>query len=94
VRVRWTRLALADFISAREHLDAENPDAADQLIGNVSDALKRLRNHPRLGRIVPERRSLGYRETVLPPYRLVYAVVGAEIHVLRLWHSRRDPAGI
>jgi toxin ParE1/3/4 len=94
VRIRWIRLALSDFVSARDHLAAENPDAADELIRNVADALKRLRKHPRLGRVVPERRSLGYREIVLPPYRLVYAVAGAEIQVLRLWHSRRDPAGI
>jgi toxin ParE1/3/4 len=94
VRIRWTRLALADLISARDHLAAENPLAAEALLSRVSEALKRLRKHARSGRIVPERRSLGYREVILPPYRLIYAVAGGEIQVLRLWHSRRDPTGI
>jgi ParE toxin of type II toxin-antitoxin system, parDE len=44
--------------------------------------------------VAPERRSLGYREIILPPYRLVYAIAGNELQVLRFWHSRRDPAGI
>jgi toxin ParE1/3/4 len=94
MRIRWTRGALANLISARDHLTAENPLAAKALLASVSDALKRLRKHPRLGRIVPERRSLGYREIILPPYRLVYEVAGGEIRILRLWHSRRDPTGI
>ena len=94
MRVRWTRLAVADVVSARDHLASDDPRAADDLLRKVAAAVRKLRKHPNLGRVVSERRSLGYRELVLPPYRLVYAVVGGEIQVLRFWHSRRDPAGI
>jgi addiction module RelE/StbE family toxin len=95
MRVRWTRLALADLISAREYLEAESPPAAETLVKKVAAAVQRLRKHPQSGRVVPERRSLGYRELVLPPsYRLVYAVAQGEIQVLRLWHARRDPEGM
>jgi toxin ParE1/3/4 len=94
VRVRWTRLALDDLVSARDHLASEDPGAADDLVRKVAGAVRKLRKHPNLGRVVSERRSLGYRELVLPPYRLVYAVVAGEVQMLRLWHSRRDPAGI
>jgi addiction module RelE/StbE family toxin len=94
VRVRWTRLALADLISARDHLVSENPLAAEAMLRKVRDAVQKLRRHPRMGRVVPERRSLGYREVVLPPYRLVYAVARDEIQVLRFWHARRDPTGM
>jgi toxin ParE1/3/4 len=91
VRVRWTRLALADLVSARDHLAVKEPRAAEAMLRRVAGSLQQLRRHPRMGRIVPERRSLGYREVVLPPYRLVYTITGGEIHVLRFWHSRRDP---
>lgn len=64
------------------------------MLARVSNALARLRKHPRLGRIVPERAAAGYREVILPPYRLVYLIARREIQVLRFWHSRRDPAGI
>jgi toxin ParE1/3/4 len=94
VRVRWTRLALTDLISARDHLAAENPRAAEAMLRKVAQSLQTLGKHPRTGRVVPERRSLGYRELVLPPDRLVYAIAQAEIQVLRFWHARRDPAGM
>jgi len=94
VRVRWTQLALADLVSARDHLASEDPGAANDLLRKVAGAVRKLRKHPNLGRVVPERGSFGYRELVLPPYRRVYAVVAGEVQVLRFWHSRRDPAGI
>jgi hypothetical protein len=49
----------------------------------VAEAVRKLKRHPSPGRVVSERRSLGYRELSLPPYRLVYAVVPGEIQVLR-----------
>jgi len=94
VRVRWTRLALADLISARDCLLSENPLSAEAMLRSVADAIAKLRRHPRMGRVVPERISLGYREIVLPPYRLVHAIARKEIHILRFWHARRDPAGL
>jgi addiction module RelE/StbE family toxin len=94
MKVRWTRLALADLASARDRLMEENPAAAATMLRALARAIQRLRRHPRMGKIVPERLSLGYREVVLPPYRLVYAVVGSEVHLLRFWHARRDPAGL
>jgi prevent-host-death family protein len=94
VRVRWTRLALADLVAARDHLAAENIVAAAEMLRAVAGAIRSLRRHPRMGRVVPERRSLGYRELILPPYRLVYAITSVEIQVLRFWHARRDPRQI
>jgi len=91
VRIRWTRLALADLVSTRDHLD---PGSAEAMLARVSNTLARLRKHPRIGRIVPERAAAGYREIVLPPYRLVYLIAGSQIQVLRFWHSRRDPPGL
>lgn len=94
MRVRWTPLALADLTAARDWLAESDPKAATRLLREVSRSLARLRKHPLLGRVVPERRALGYRELMLPPYRLVYAVARNEIHVLRFWHARRDPVGM
>jgi len=94
VRIRWTRLALADLLAARDHLAVENPRAAEAMIRRVAASVRTLRKHPRMGRVVPERRALGYREVVAPPYRLVYAVARGEIQVLRFWHGRRDPSGL
>ena len=91
VRVRWTPLALADLLAARAWLLARSGSAERALVRDLARALARLCKHPRLGRVVPERRRSGWREIMLPPFRLVYALEGRELHVLRFWHSRRDP---
>ncbi|HEX4384457.1 MAG TPA: type II toxin-antitoxin system RelE/ParE family toxin, partial [Myxococcales bacterium] len=85
MRIRWTRVGLGDLASARDHLLAENPAAAEALLLRVADALAKLNQHPRMGRIVPERRSLGYREVMVAPYRLVYLVSKGELQILRFW---------
>jgi plasmid stabilization system protein ParE len=94
LRVRWTNLALQDLAAARDHLVADDPAAAAKMLRSVADAVQKLRRYPRMGRIVPERRSPGYREVMLPPDRLVYAVAGNEVQVLRFWHGRRDPSAM
>jgi addiction module RelE/StbE family toxin len=90
-RVRWTRLALADLQSSFEHIAERNPGAAQALLARIRGAVRKLRELPNVGRLVPERRAQGYREIVVPPYRLVYAIAGRAVHILRVWHGRRDP---
>lgn len=90
-KVRWTRLAVADLLAARKHFDQVAPDAWYPLAKRLKAALAQVARHPKSGRVVLERRAQGYREVVVQPYRLVFAIAGSEIHVLRFWHSRRDP---
>ena len=94
MRVRWTRLALADVAAACDYLATEDPPARRALLVRVKAAVKKLRRYPRLGRVVPERSAQGYRELILSPYRLVYEVAAGEVRLLRLWHSRRELTGL
>jgi len=56
VRIRWTRVALADLVSARDHLALDDARAADELLRKVAAAIGKLRKYPGIGRVVPERR--------------------------------------
>jgi toxin ParE1/3/4 len=94
LRIRWTRLALQDLADSRAHLEREAPLAWTKMASRLRGALSQLRRHPGSGRVVPERRAQGYREIVLPPYRLVYAIESRELHVLHFWHARRNPDGL
>ena len=93
-RIRWTRLALEDLAAAQAHLANESPAGWAKLSSQVRSALEKLRKNPRLGKFVPEREAQAYREMQLPPYRLVYAIAGSELHILRFRHARRDPASL
>lgn len=74
--LRWTRLALADLVSIRDHIATDNPSAGQAMVAAVREAVERLTEFPHSGRIVPERRAQGYREVIVAPYRIVYSVVG------------------
>lgn len=89
-RVRWTRVALRDLESALKYIGLHDPAAAEALRRRIRTAVSRLARLPELGRVVPERRAQGIREVFVQPYRVVYAIAGGEVHVLRLWHHRRD----
>lgn len=86
--LRLTRLALDDLASALR--GCEDPQVRRQFAGRFRAAFRRLQTWPLSGRVVPERASLGYRELIVTPYRVVYTVFEDEVQVLRIWHGRRD----
>ncbi len=88
--LRWTRLALADLVAIRDYIATDNPTAAEAMVAAVRDAVERLTEFPQSGRTVPERQAQGYREVIVAAYRIVYAVVGGDVRILRVWHGRRS----
>lgn len=88
MRVRWTRLALADLAAIGARVSADDPAAAARLGGEIEDAVTLLGRHQALGRPgrVPDTRELVVPET---PYLVPYRVRGGEVHVLRVLHGAR-----
>jgi addiction module RelE/StbE family toxin len=86
----WSGPALSDLEEMREYVSRDDPAAARALARRIRKKLQYLRDHPELGRIVPELKSLGYREVIVPPYRIVYEIQPRRIVILRVWHGRRD----
>lgn len=86
--IRLTKIAGQDLAGAIAAIDDPGGRArfAARLRGVLGQVLRFLLS----GRLVPERRSSGCREVMVPPYRIVYAIVGAEVQVVRVWHGRRD----
>ena len=50
-----------------------------------------LRQHPEIGRIVPEYRNPKIREIIFRPYRIVYRVdyERKSAEIARVWHAAR-----
>lgn len=89
-RIRWARLALQDLREIRDWVRHDSPPAARRLAKRIRVAVQRVAAEPRSGRMVPEFQRDALREAVVRPYRIVYLVGDGEIHVLRVWHGRRD----
>ena len=93
LRVRWPKSASLDLIEVIEYVQEDQPSAARKLGREILRAASRLIRHPRSGRIVPELLVHGisdYRQILVPPYRIIYAVRAESVDIEVVVDSRRD----
>ena len=50
MKLRWTRLALADFLDAQEYIAQDSPLAAQAVAQRIDEAARGLLDHPQIGR--------------------------------------------
>ncbi len=55
----------------------------------ILNRVQALRNHPDMGRVVPEFDQPFLRELIHPPFRIVYRREPERIRVVRVWRSER-----
>jgi toxin ParE1/3/4 len=88
--ILWTGPALDDLQDIRDYVSRDDPAAAIRLAQKIRNGVLRLASHPLSGRVVPELSGLDYREVIIAPYRIVYAVKKDKVIILRVWHGRRE----
>jgi toxin ParE1/3/4 len=88
MKLRYTRLALADLEQAHDFILAENPRAAQAVMARIREAVERLVMFPDSGR--PGRVD-GTRELVVAstPFVIAYRVTPGTIDVLAVIHASR-----
>lgn len=89
-KIFWTGPALNDLRDIRDYVSQDDPIAAKRLAEKIRNGVLRLADHPLSGRVVPELSGLDYREVIVAPYRIVYAVKRDKVIILRVWHGRRE----
>ena len=92
MRLRYTRLALADLEEAHAFIRAENPRAAQAMLARIREAVDRLVTFPDSGR--PGRVG-GTRELIVAntPFVVAYRVTPGTVDILAVIHaSRRWPS--
>ena len=89
-KIFWTGPALDDLRGIRDYVSQDDPAAAKRLAEKIRNGVLRLADHPLSGRVVPELSGLDYREVIIAPYRIVYAVKKDKVIILRVWHGRRE----
>ena len=90
----WTRTAVDDLLSIIDDVvDRDGAEAAERLYAQITDGVAALETHPFRCRIVPELEAEGietYRELLVGPYRLMFAVRQSEVVLLTAVDGRRD----
>ena len=90
MRVRWLLRALENLNAEAEYIAQDSHSAACEMFQYVKASVDALADFPAIGR---PGRVPGTRELVIDRYPLIvpYRVVGNELQVLRVFHTRRKP---
>jgi toxin ParE1/3/4 len=90
MRVRWLQKAISNLDSEADYIAEVNASAAAEMFVYVKAKVDELGDYPSMGR---PGRVPGTRELVIDHYPIVvpYRVIGDELHVLRVLHTRRKP---
>ncbi|HZB62868.1 MAG TPA: type II toxin-antitoxin system RelE/ParE family toxin [Microvirga sp.] len=86
MEIHWFPDALADIDAIFNHIHADNPAAAREIISELRSTIDLLRENPKLGRSGRWPRT---RELVMPPYVVAYREADAAITILAIYHSAR-----
>jgi toxin ParE1/3/4 len=86
-QIRWTTEASDQFVAAINHIQEDNPSAADNTAEAALNRIDHLATLPGLGR--PGEME-GTRELVVPPYVFVYRYTHEIVEILYVWHGAQD----
>src|SRR5713101_1491335 len=83
--------AFTDLDEIWEFIASENPEAADQLIAEVSETIRQLVAFPHRGHQRPDLTDRPLRFVLVRDYLIAYAPDESPLWVLAVLHGRRNP---
>lgn len=90
VAIRFAESAFTDLETIRSwYADQGVPDVGDRFVKAIVTRIEALRDHPEMGRIVPEFDRTFVRELIHPPFRIVYRLEPKLVRIVRVWRSER-----
>lgn len=89
-RVVWTRPARDDLREIRAFIAADSARYATIVVARLVTAVRRLREYPLSGRVVPELGRPTIREVIHGAYRIVYRVTPRVVEILTVVHGARE----
>jgi len=87
--IHFTTRARREMREILGFIAQENPKAASDLAGRITEGLEHKARFPNSGRVIPEVPEHPARELVLPPCRVFYLVDKASIFVLSISRTER-----
>ena len=83
--------AFADLDDIRGYIAQDNPDAADRVMSEIFEALRRLVSFPNQGHRRPDLTSRPLRFVLVREYLIAYAPEEKPVWVIAVLHGRRNP---
>ncbi len=91
IEIRFAESALTDLETMRHwYTEQGAPEIGDRFVAEIFNRIEALRDHPEMGRVVPEFDQPFLRELIHPPFRIVYRRDPGRVRVVRIWRSERQ----
>jgi plasmid stabilization system protein ParE len=86
--------AFDDIDGIRSHIAEDSPDAADEFVDEIFDAIRALAPFPQQGYRRPNLTARPLRFLLVREYLVVYAPKPSPLRVVAIVHGRRSPRAI
>ncbi len=90
MNLQWTEPALRDLQGIRDHIALDKAFYAARFIERIINTVERLKDFPRIGRMVPEAGRNDVRELIFQGYRIMYRSLSDRVQILTVVHGSRD----
>jgi plasmid stabilization system protein ParE len=90
MKIVFTDSAFSDLEAIREYyLEEGVPNVGEEFVISIISHVQTLKQHPDIGRLVPEFDNPKIRELIHSPFRVVYFREKTVVHIVRVWRSER-----
>jgi addiction module RelE/StbE family toxin len=88
--VNWSDQSKKDLRAIAEYFGQSSQTYAQYIVTNIYSSVSELKEHPKIGRKVPELDLEFFRERIVEDYRIIYLLQENFVEVMTIVHSRQD----
>ena len=89
MKIVWTEPAVEDLRELHAYIARDSEMYASGFVERIILAVEQAADHPRVGRVVPEKNDEDVRELLYQNYRIIYRIKSDKIEVLTVIHGAR-----
>jgi plasmid stabilization system protein ParE len=90
VKIEFAESAVCDLEDIKSYYTEQQiPQVGESFILEILSHIETLPDNPEIGRQVPEFQMPSIRELIHSPFRIVYVLNEASIHIIRVWRSEK-----
>lgn len=87
--IRWTRESLERLAEIEAYISKDSPERAIKFENYLIDQAEPLKDHPKIGRLVPETGNENIREIIAKNYRIIYRISTHTVDIITVFEGHR-----
>ena len=89
MKIIWSPFAHQRINEIADYIATDSLAAAEKWVHSIYDSVKRLKDFPKSGRVVPEVEKDDIREVFFGDYRIIYGIEKKQIKILTVRHGKQ-----